>query len=163
MPKHRATRVLTARRVSATATAAVAAGLTGLLGFASAAHAETGPSSSNVTAPADTFDKENFNRIMHEPLDQFAQDMQAHNPTLSNDRVVDGDGIRWDTTAAPTPPANSAAATRKSQQQGKISEAQELGLGGGAGVGSHLPGSVNGLPAYDGSTGSPFSNEGGGV
>ncbi|MEU8975695.1 hypothetical protein AB0D11_41960 [Streptomyces monashensis] len=206
-PKHRVATVRAVRRVSAGAAVATL-GLTGLVGLASSAYADDGSPSSSVEFPADSLNTEAFNRIMHEPLDQFAQEIDANNPKgsdgmRSNDPIVDGDGIRWDTDDCSDPTgefgggdANLACerhdvayrtleqnhlwnadsmndANRNFtddlstlQQQGRISEAQELGLGVGAGVGSNLPSSafgheINGLPEYDGSTGSPFDDQAG--
>ncbi len=205
MPKHRAVpkrRAATVRAASAGA-AVAALGITGIVGLASTAHADDGPSSSGVVFPGDSFDSEAFNRIMNEPLDEFAQEEQTNNPTGSNDPIVDGNGIRWDTDGCSDPTgqfgggdariacerhdvayrtlqqdglwnADSMNDANRNftddlstlQQQGRISETQEIGLGVGAGVGSNLPGSafgyeINGLPEYDGSSGSPFDDQAG--
>ncbi|ANP51051.1 hypothetical protein AVL59_16740 [Streptomyces griseochromogenes] len=200
MRQHRAAAVSAARRVSAGA-AVAALGITGLVGFASTAYADDGSSSGSVEFPDDSLNTEAFNRIMHEPLDEFAQEEQANNPAGSNDPIVDANGIRWDTDGCSDPTgefgggdariacerhdvayrtleqndlwnADSMNDANRNftddlstlQQQGRISETQEVGLGVGAGVGSNLPSSafgyeINGLPQYDGSTGSPFDGQ----
>ncbi|GHI10488.1 hypothetical protein AQI88_30965 [Streptomyces cellostaticus] len=197
MRKHREVAVRSARRVAASA-AVAALGITGLVGLASTAHADDDPSSSSVEFPADSLNTEAFNRIMHEPLDEFAQEEQTNNPTGSNDPIVDGNGIRWDTDGCSDPTgqfgggdariacerhdvafrtlqqndlwnADSMNDANRNftddlsglQQGGRISETQEIALGAGAGVGSNLPSSVNGLPSYDGSTDSPFDDQAG--
>ncbi|OLZ74657.1 hypothetical protein AV521_03385 [Streptomyces sp. IMTB 2501] len=202
MRKHRAPTTRATRRVSASATVA-ALGITALLGLASTAHADDGSSSGSVNFPADSLNTEAFNRIIHEPLDDFAKEEQANNPTGSNDPIVDNNGIRWDTDGCSDPTglfgggdariacerhdvafrtlqqndlwnADSMNDANRNftndlstlQQQGRIDEAQEVGLGVGAGVGSNLPSSVlgsevNGLPQYDGSKGSPFDPQAG--
>ncbi|MER6384204.1 phospholipase A2 [Streptomyces sp. NPDC001250] len=204
MPKHRAPTRRMGQRFSAGAAVATLS-LTGLLGATSAAYADDAPSPSGVSFPNSQFSVDNFNRIMHEPLDQFAQEEQENNPTRSQGpnpikppagpEVIDDNGIRWDADGCSTSDVLRGGAAEIAckrhdvayrtlqtngrwnedsmsdanrqfdadlttlENEGKTSPVQGEPLSGGVAVGTNLPSFVNDLPAFDGSSGSPFDSQ----
>ncbi|MEU8975880.1 phospholipase A2 [Streptomyces monashensis] len=101
MRKCRPEAVDTVRRFSAIATVA-AISLTGLVGITSTAYAANGPSPSSTTSPK--FNVDEFHRINNESLDDFAKDVQKHNPEHKQSGLApDENGIRWDTDGCSDP------------------------------------------------------------